>query len=45
MKEIQVTIDWDALAKTLAEVPDTFKFVGTVVHPKPEEQPCSTPES
>jgi hypothetical protein len=28
------------------EVPDTFKFVGTVVHPTPkDEQPCSTPES
>lgn len=45
MSEIVGTVDWDKIMREAEEVPDTFKFVGTVVHPKPEEQPCSTPES
>jgi hypothetical protein len=45
MSDIVGYLDMEKLTKTLAEVPDEFKFVGTVVHPKPEEQPCSTPES
>jgi hypothetical protein len=36
-------MDIDDVLKQLEEVPDEFKFVGTVTHPEPV--PCSTPES